>query len=156
MQTLSRADGGALSPRYLPPRWVSGFKQQETLLLLLLLRPLRRFQWTKWFLLAHRAGSSEIPRLGSSNLTHALIICPEKLAEPPIMVLHPVPPSSPPQITALITELFENRINPPSRILFSLLFGQEVVVFFLDKVFLFLSSVLTWTWLLRCGALTDN
>lgn len=65
-------------------------------------------------LLARHAGPSKLPlfpppQCGPSNPTHALIICPEKLAgdKHPIMALHPVPSASF-QITALITGLFEN------------------------------------------------
>lgn len=66
-------------------------------------------------LLVRHAGPSKLPlfpppQCGSSNPTHALIICPEKLAgdKHPIMALHPVPSASfhSFQITALITKLF--------------------------------------------------
>lgn len=79
-------------------------------------------------LLVRHAGPSKLPlfpppQCGPSNPTHALIICPEKLARDkhPIIALHPVPSASF-QITALITDLFENRMNPALLPLLLLLF----------------------------------
>lgn len=68
-------------------------------------------------LLTRFAGPSMLPlfpppQCGSSDLTHALIICPEKLARDkhPIMALYPVP-SALFQMTAFRTEHFENQMR---------------------------------------------
>lgn len=78
-------------------------------------------------LLARHAGPSKLPlfpppQCGSSNPTHALIICPEKLAgdKHPIMALHPVPSASF-QITTLITKLFLLLLSSSSPSSFSFL-----------------------------------
>lgn len=105
-------------------------------------------------LLARHAGPSKLPlfpppQCGSSNPTHALIICPEKLAgeKHPIMALHPVPSASF-QITALITELFERKMNPALRHLLHFLLWA--VFFSLSLFFLPHPSLSPRVWCQHC------
>lgn len=79
------------------------------------------------------------PQCGSSDLTHALIICPEKLAgdKHPIMALYPVP-SALFQMTAFITKRFENQMTlacPHYKILLLICFFLSCVPFVLNPFF---------------------
>lgn len=86
-------------------------------------------------LLTHQVGSSKLPmfpppQCGSSNPTHALIIYPEKIGREQASNYGFAPCSQ-----HLITELFENRMNP------TLLLLLLLISVFVFSFFLFLITV---------------